>query len=453
MPVRPELVPLDTAKTWAKRLVKSSKTLTPSQPLTLSQCQLAIAHMLGYKHWHDLEEGLFRESSPTHIMPSFLYRGLNPESKEQWFQFWADACAIEGCTEVHLEYRDDVAVKVRVLGHLHEYFRFPASDAAQALSEILPELAANSLIQQQGRFMEYSAGNIYIPGNMQVSRKELKALYQFLPVYNEEKKPQWNIVLHAKERKQSIKLSSMQLPGGIKHVLEEFAQRKTGLFLFSGATGSGKSTLMGAMLDYVGSLQTGSAKCYAIEDAPEGLMGQHTSCISFERNKGDNQSHENNIEKALNSAMRADPDILAIGEIRDPHTAQGAIKALEGGCMVMASIYRTQQDTLQRLEAFASHPWDTVVNGWAECKLLNIVCQKCSTLLPSGERRRSSKGCASCRGIGATGRQLVLDVWEVRQGVPMQIFSEQEQAKNLVRRGLVDLEDAEAALGHLGRRR
>ena len=58
MPVHAHQIPLVTAKSGAKRLTKPSKSLFPNAPWKLSQSQAALAQMLGFKDWHDLEQGL-----------------------------------------------------------------------------------------------------------------------------------------------------------------------------------------------------------------------------------------------------------------------------------------------------------------------------------------------------------------------------------------------------------
>ena len=81
MPVPAHIVPLDTAKTWAKRLAKTSKTLTPDTPLKLTQCQLAVAQMLGYEHWHALQTHLSAPSGSVVQTPGQAQANVDIQHK------------------------------------------------------------------------------------------------------------------------------------------------------------------------------------------------------------------------------------------------------------------------------------------------------------------------------------------------------------------------------------
>ncbi|AKH32951.1 Twitching mobility protein [candidate division SR1 bacterium Aalborg_AAW-1] len=114
-----------------------------------------------------------------------------------------------------------------------------------------------------------------------------------------------------------------------KHILS----RKTGLFLVCGPTGSGKSTSLVAMLQYLN--QTTNAHMITIEDPIEFIFKAEKCLISQRELGGDTWSFIN----ALRSAMREDPNIVFVGEIRDTDTAEAALNLAETGHMVFSTLH------------------------------------------------------------------------------------------------------------------
>ena len=116
-------------------------------------------------------------------------------------------------------------------------------------------------------------------------------------------------------------------------VLEKIASLKRGLILVTGATGNGKTTTLAAIINYIN--QKRRAHIITIEDPIEYLFEKNLSIISQREIGPDSES----FATALRAAMRQDPDIIMVGELRDHLTIDTCIKAAETGHLVMTSIH------------------------------------------------------------------------------------------------------------------
>lgn len=439
MPVRPDQVPLETAKRWAKRLAKTSQTLDPQRPLALAQCQLAVAQMLGYSHWHALHTALSSIPAASSIPTpsgSLAWNGPTPTTPEQWYAFWHKAVTTEGCTNVCIEMRDNQArVLVRSFGRLLPFANLDRSQATEGVALILPKRSADDFRAHDGKFLGYAMDTVVIPGNTQVERDTVEVRYQSLPVY-----PAGLDIVLGWRTGRNISLDTMGLPAEVESALLRIARRQ-GLFVCTGTAGSGRSSLVAALAREFGQ---GNERQYAVCDSHDhDLMVLHTTSIPVHSH--DPQAKHGMVD-SLHSAMRADPQTLIIGELRDYHTGNGAWKAAKSGIRVLTTTHSSSR-LIERLEDFDKQPWAEVVTGWAQCKLLGVLCQACSTRQANGARTLNPQGCQACRGRGYTGRQLVLDLWEVEQGVPTRRFAAHDQADALVIEGRVDQEDVFSLLG------
>src|SRR5437879_3537918 len=121
----------------------------------------------------------------------------------------------------------------------------------------------------------------------------------------------------------------LSLPPGVRRLAEEHR----GLVLVTGATGSGKTTTLAAMLDHMN--RTRRQHIVTIEDPIEILHPDH-GCIVNQREIGlDTES----FGQALRRALRQDPDVILIGELRDAETAQTALQAAESGHLVLSTLH------------------------------------------------------------------------------------------------------------------
>src|SRR2546430_2567026 len=120
-----------------------------------------------------------------------------------------------------------------------------------------------------------------------------------------------------------------RLPHGIRAATEE----PRGLVLVKGATGSGKSKTLAAMVDHIN--RSRQQHIVTIEDPIEILHSDH-SCIVNQREVGLDTT---DFMQALRRALRQDPDVILIGELRDAETAQTALQAAESGHLVLSTLH------------------------------------------------------------------------------------------------------------------
>ena len=133
---------------------------------------------------------------------------------------------------------------------------------------------------------------------------------------------------------------------GLPPVLKRIASEERGLVLVTGTTGSGKSTTLAAMIDHINS--TRSAHIMTIEDPIEYLHRDHHSIVNQREVAVDTQS----FSQALRSALRQDPDVILVGEMRDHETVETALLASETGHVVFSTLHTLDAtETINRIIA------------------------------------------------------------------------------------------------------
>ncbi len=127
-------------------------------------------------------------------------------------------------------------------------------------------------------------------------------------------------------------------------VIESIAMEQRGLVLVTGTTGSGKSTTLAAMIDYINTNRT--CHIMTIEDPIEFLIRDRRSIVNQREIGVDTQSFSN----ALRAALRQDPDVILVGEMRDFETIETAITAAETGHLVMSTLHTLDAtETINRI--------------------------------------------------------------------------------------------------------
>jgi len=137
-----------------------------------------------------------------------------------------------------------------------------------------------------------------------------------------------------------LTFEQLNLPESIK----KFCQMHKGLVLVTGPTGSGKSTTLAAMIDYINKNRTDHI--ITIEDPIEFVHQNHKCLI----NQREVHSHTHSFKAALRAALREDPDIVLVGEMRDLETTHIAIETAETGHLVFGTLHTTTAiSTVDRL--------------------------------------------------------------------------------------------------------
>ena len=124
-------------------------------------------------------------------------------------------------------------------------------------------------------------------------------------------------------------LESLDLPPPVRHL----AERERGLVLVVGATGSGKSTTLAAMIGHIN--KNFAKHIVTIEDPIEFVHADDRSSVSQREVGTDTTS----FATALRSALRQDPDVILLGEIRDPETMEVALQAAETGHLLLSTVH------------------------------------------------------------------------------------------------------------------
>src|SRR4051812_15819536 len=164
---------------------------------------------------------------------------------------------------------------------------------------------------------------------------------------------------------------------GLPAVLEEFTRKPRGFVLVTGPTGSGKSTSLAAMLDIIN--REREEHILTIEDPIEFLHG-HKKCIVNQREIG---ADAENFSLALTSALREDPDVILVGEMRDLDTMATALTAAETGHLVFATLHtQSTAQTIDRIIDIFPAEQQAQVRMQLSIGLQGIVTQQ---LLPTAD--------------------------------------------------------------------
>ncbi len=172
----------------------------------------------------------------------------------------------------------------------------------------------------------------------------------------------------------AIRLLARSLPDleslGLPPVVASFSECERGLLLFSGPTGSGKSTTLAALLDRIN--RTRSKRIITIEDPVEFRHASKKSSVAHREIGRDAQS----FASALVGALRADPDVIVVGEMRDAATMRAALTAAETGHLVLATLHTGDAaQTIDRIvDAFEGSEQSQIRSQLAQV-ITGVVCQ------------------------------------------------------------------------------
>ncbi len=172
---------------------------------------------------------------------------------------------------------------------------------------------------------------------------------------------------------------------GLPNVLTEFARKPRGFVLFTGPTGSGKSTSLASMVDLINGER--EEHILTIEDPIE-FLHQHRKCIVNQREIG---ADAPDFSLALKAALRQDPDVILVGEMRDLETISTALTAAETGHLVFATLHTqsTAQTVDRIIDVFPPHQQHQV-RMQLSIALQGIVTQQ---LLPTADGSGRAVAC------------------------------------------------------------
>jgi twitching motility protein PilT len=170
--------------------------------------------------------------------------------------------------------------------------------------------------------------------------------------------------------------ADLRLPAGVQKLGDEHR----GLILVTGATGSGKSTTLAALIGHIN--RTRRQHIVTIEDPIEFLHVDH-SCIVNQREVG---LDTDSFHQAMRRALRQDPDVILIGELRDAESAETALQAAESGHLVLSTLHTVDaSETLARIIEFFPGIKQQQIRSILAGVLCGVVSQR---LLPRAEGGR-----------------------------------------------------------------
>ncbi|NEQ95663.1 MAG: PilT/PilU family type 4a pilus ATPase [Cyanothece sp. SIO2G6] len=174
-------------------------------------------------------------------------------------------------------------------------------------------------------------------------------------------------------------LDDLGFPEVLKTLSMEYGQ---GLILVTGPTGSGKSTTLAAMIDYVN--RTQAKHIVTVEDPIEFVHRNHRSLIN-QREVG---IHTTEFERALRAVLREDPDVILIGEMRDRITVDTALKASQTGHLVLGTLHTNSAvATIERLLNIYDPAEQDVMRFQVAEALVAVVAQ---VLVPTTDGKRTA---------------------------------------------------------------
>ncbi len=157
----------------------------------------------------------------------------------------------------------------------------------------------------------------------------------------------------------------------LPEVVTKVAEARRGLVIVTGTTGSGKSTTLAAMIEYIN--ETRAENILTIEDPIEFIFRDKSSVISQREVGGDTPS----FGSALRHAFRQDPDIIMIGEIRDQDTMSTALTAADTGHLVLTTLHTMNAiETISRIISFFPPHQHQQIRLLLSGTLQSLICQR-----------------------------------------------------------------------------
>lgn len=240
----------------------------------------------------------------------------------------------------------------------------------------------------------------------------------------------------------AIRLIPMEVPDidklGLPGVCKELPLKGSGLILVTGPTGSGKSTSLAAMINLIN--HTLSGNIITLEDPIE-YLHRHGTCIINQREVGTDCP---TFAQGLRAALRQDPDVILVGEMRDLETISIAMTAAETGHLVMATLHAaTAIQTVERVvDVFPPHQQDQIRIQLANT-LLGIISQQ---LIPRADGNGRVLACEVLMANSAV-RNLIRDNKTfqlntvMQTGINLGMITMEKSLKSFLDRGLITAEE------------
>lgn len=347
---------------------------------------------------------------------------------------------IESVSDIHIEVRETGGgiIKMRKDGELLEYNsdkRMTFAEAQSLCSVIYNVLASTKSVSFDPRVFQQAAVSYNIDG------QDLKLRFQSLPTADG-----FDVVLRVLPIGRSEEFTPLQDLGYTEQQMLELiniTSRPVGALIIAGITGSGKSTTLKNLLMFINANSGYRYKIYTIEDPPEYNIAKVSQIPVIPPKEGEAlPAGYSPFAMPIKACMRADPDVIMIGEVRDHLTGDLMKKAIQSGHQVLTTVHTTSAlGIISRFQDFGLTKSELgspeFLSGLLYQKLMPKVCTHCGVSLK--EHLRSPKatqkdadlyarmssvcnpddydiklrregGCEHCQGRGILGRTVVAEV-------------------------------------------
>lgn len=375
-----------------------------------------------------------------------------------------ERAALEQASDIHLEPQEDqMTVRMRIDGILHPVLAVPSSMQAAVIARIKVMAGMNITehrLPQDGRVTATVAG------------MEIDLRVSVIPVLLGEKA----VLRLLNQTSGKMNSQTIGLTERNKTRYETLLKEHSGVILMAGPTGSGKTTTLYTMIQ---ELNTEEVNLVSLED-PVKYYIKGVNQIPIRKEIG------LTFAETLRAVLRQDPDIVAVGEIRDAETAEIAMRAAITGHLVLTTVHTNDAVmTINRLRDAGVAPFliADALKGVVSQRLVRKICPDCrEAYVPTEEERRlvraekgqmlyRGKGCPHCFGTGYRGRTGIYEILFMNQKGRKAVLegaardelletlkdedyqSMEDNCKELIRMGTTTVEEGVRVILEMGRKK
>lgn len=310
----------------------------------------------------------------------------------QFYERMVAYAVANNISDIHVERRmgGQTQIRMRQHGELFVYREVGAGFANSLVMVIHNVLAEN----QDVTFVDTEFQQASV--NTRVMAQDVMLRYQSMPAYPSGLDVILRVLPLGSQDEPFVEMEALGFSAGHAKTIYSIVNKPQGALLIAGTTGSGKSTTLKNLLMSIDARRESKAKIYTIEDPPEYRIPNVTQVPVVRRRDDDGGSGPppSLFGKPLAAVMRADPDVIMIGEIRDEVTADGMKRATQSGHEVLTTTHAgSALDIIPRLLSFGLSPNDLgspgFVTGMLFQRLVPQLCPSCAIpLLTAAEQDR-----------------------------------------------------------------
>jgi len=320
-------------------------------------------------------------------------------------------------SDIHLQpERDQLRIRFRQDGVLHDNGQLPPEQAANVLARL--KLSAGMRIDEQ---REPQDGRI----DMEYDGRRLAARASCVPTLNGEK----FVMRLLDPSAMKVELDTLGMPADVRDLWVKAVQVPYGLILVTGPTGSGKTSTLYASLHQ---LDAKRRNIVTVEDPVEYEFDHNVAQVQVSEKVG--------FPRVMRAFLRQDPDVMMVGEIRDPESLAIAIQAGLTGHLVLSTLHTNNAiESIGRMVDMGGESYliSGVLVAIMAQRLVRRNCPKCAEPFPyaredleqvgigaadmANAKLLKGKGCPECRGTGYKGRigvyELIMGNRELKQAI------------------------------------